>query len=125
MANEFMIDGEMLNPSGMTHSISEDTVAKTTRLADGTLAHDWVNVKRTFSFSWSFLLGQDSGSFLGRDSIRAYNLAGNSIILTVPLEVSPYSEDVECVFGESWTERIVMVKSSVYYWELSFDLVEV
>jgi len=125
MANEFMIDSEILNPSGMTHNISEDTIAKTTRLADGTLAHDWVDVKRTFSFSWSFLLGQDSGSYIGRDSIREYNLAGNSVVLTVPLEASPYSEDVECVFGASWTERIVMVKSSVYYWELSFDLVEV
>lgn len=125
MANEFKIEGQTLNPSGMTFNIDEETIAKTTRLADGTLAHDWVDVKRTFNFSWSLLLGQDSGSFIGRDTIRSYNLAGNAVTLTIPLEVSPYLEDVECVFGETWSEYIVFLKSGAYYWNLSFSLVEV
>lgn len=128
MANDYYLgelgSEEML--SNVDREVEEEPlpIQKETRLASGKLVRDVVTIKRTFSFAWERLPGQDSDVVdggLGRDSLRDMYNEGGSYNLMVPLETGGY-DDVTVLF-DKYSEKRDRV-GSYYLWNVELTLVE-
>lgn len=114
---------QKLNPISLTVNAQRQRQAKEARLASGVMVRDTVTVKRIFSFSWMKLPGITDEDGLGRDALKSLFEAGGTLSLRIPLE-NGSEETVSVLFDNVFDEHLVR-RVPVYFWDVSFGLVEV
>ena len=131
--NEFAL-GTSSNEQRMAHgdcvmTAQHSQIVRETRTAAGSLKRDTIATKRSFSFVYSWIPGQnhnvpDGG--MGRDDLLALFEAGGEYSFHLPTE-DDLPEDVTVMFdAQSWNETLLQRDGPFgWVWVLSFRLLEV
>lgn len=115
-----------LSAGGLVVAVDPRALARSTRLAGGTLVRDIIAVKRSWKFTYTDLPG-DTGNVrdggIGRDDLRDLYDAGGAQTLYVPVEGTT-AETVQVLFGETFSEKRVQI---LPFWrfDVGFTLEEI
>lgn len=126
MGYKYFLDRGQISGLGLKTDMASKTLAKSTRLASGALVRDVIATKRTWSFAWDYLPGNnldvDDGG-LGRDMIKELFDSGGEHTLTYPVE-GQANGIATVMFGEDYKESIQSAADE-FLWKVSFTLVEI